>query len=253
MNIDRPTPRDLPSLRTLWHEAFGDGDEFLKLFFSTAFSPDRCRVAKANDTVLGALYWFDCTVDDAKLAYLYAIATAKSARGQGVCSRLMADTHAHLAARGYDGALLVPSEPSLFGFYEKQGYAVCSHVGKLSCGTSAEPINVRSVSIDEYASLRRQYLPACGVLQEGENLAFLATFASFFAGDDWLLAARREKKVLHGMELLGNLSAAPALTAALGCSEGHFRVPSTTAPFAMLHPLGGKALPASVYFGLAFD
>ena len=36
---------DVPALRELWKEAFGDGDRFLDQFFEGPFAPERSRVA----------------------------------------------------------------------------------------------------------------------------------------------------------------------------------------------------------------
>ena len=36
MTFDYPTPQQLPGLRQLWQQVFGDTDEFLDAFFSTA-------------------------------------------------------------------------------------------------------------------------------------------------------------------------------------------------------------------------
>ena len=122
MIINAPTSRDIPALRSLWREAFGDEDSFLDAFFGTAYSPDRARVAMIDGNVAGALYWFDCSLEGRKYAYIYAVATAKSYRGRGVCTALMRDTHSHLKDGGYSGAVLVPGDAPLFAFYEKMGY-----------------------------------------------------------------------------------------------------------------------------------
>ena len=60
MTIDRPLPEQLPQLRGLWKEAFGDTDAFLDIFFHRAFSRNRCRCVTLNGQVVAALYWFDC-------------------------------------------------------------------------------------------------------------------------------------------------------------------------------------------------
>ena len=39
MRSDHPTDNEIPGLRQLWQEAFGDADAFLDSFFQTAFSP----------------------------------------------------------------------------------------------------------------------------------------------------------------------------------------------------------------------
>jgi len=89
-------------------------------------------------------------------------------------------------------------------------------------------------------------------VQEGGNLAFLAGQAQFYAGEDVLLAAYTQEGVLHGMELLGDPAAAPAVVAALGCETGCFRGPGGEKQFAMLHGLTADVA-APGYFGFAFD
>jgi len=190
--------------------------------------------------------------DRQRIAYLYAIATAKAFRGRGLCRALMEDTHRHLTAAGYAGAVLVPGAPTLFQLYEKMGYTVCSCVAEIAPQAAVEPAGLREIDTDTYAALRRQFLPEGGVLQEAESLAFLQAQASLYAGEHFVLAARREGASLRGLELLGDPGAAPAILTALGCSKGHFRTSGNGRPFAMYHPLD-DAVPPPTYFGLAFD
>lgn len=253
MIIDMPTIADIPALRALWREAFGDGDAFLDSFFSTAYSSSRARLTRVDGDIAGALYWFDCECDGEKFAYIYAVATAKKHRGKGICTSLMDDTHAHLKALGYAGAILVPGEESLIAFYEKIGYAVCSSADEISVKAGHLPCPITRVTKKEYRLLRRRYLPNGGVLQEGEGLDFLSTMAMFYKGRDFILAADIKGDKLVGLELLGNKSTenAAAITAALGAAEGRFRVPGTARPFAMHLPLSSSKVPT--YFGIAFD
>lgn len=253
MIIDTPKPAHRHALRALWKEAFGDSDKFLDTFEKTAFSPDRCRCISEGDEILAALYWFDCSLHGHRLAYLYAVATAQTHRGKGLCRTLMENTHAHLKTLGYVGVLLVPGESSLFDFYEKLGYRTCTRIGEQAFLASAEKTPLRQIGAEEYAALRRTLLPENGILQENENLAFLAATAEFYAGDGFVLAAQREGASLRGIELLGNTSKAPAILASLDCTEGIFRVPSGDKPFAMYAPLSKTALPSPIHFGLAFD
>ncbi|MBQ9783839.1 MAG: GNAT family N-acetyltransferase [Clostridia bacterium] len=253
MTIDSPKRSHLPALRALWQEAFGDGEEFLNAFAQTAFATDRCRCLVLDDTVAAALYWFDCSYQDQSIAYLYAIATTRSHRGRGLCSSLMEDTHRHLKTLGYAGAVLVPGSKELFSFYEKFGYRVCSHVSEIRCAASASTVAVRQIDTEEYAALRRRLLPQGGILQEHENLKFLQTQATLYAGDGFLLAARRETERLYGVELLGDPLTAPALVGTLGCTAGRFRTPGNEIPFAMYRPLRDGASVSPTYFGLAFD
>ena len=92
-----------------------------------------------------------------------------------------------------------------------------------------------------------------GVLQEGENLAFLATQAELYIGQNCLLAAIRDGNTLIGLELLGDHQLAPGIVQTLGYAMGCFRIRGQRKPFAMYLPLGGSSLAAPTYFGLAFD
>ena len=113
MTVEYPSPEQVRGLRCLWKEAFGDSDVFLDSFFETAFSPRRCRCVTENGAVLAALYWFEVTCAGQKLAYLYAVATAKSHRGRGLFSALLRDTKQVLKEEGFRGILLVPETEAL--------------------------------------------------------------------------------------------------------------------------------------------
>ena len=250
MKIDYPNPSQIGLLQSLWLEAFGDEDGFAEHFFTYGFSPDRCRCVTADDRVVAALYWFDCQFQGRPLAYLYGIATAKACRGQGLCRALLENTHAHLKYLGYAGEILVPAGGNLFRMYEKLGYETCASMSEMDCAAGFEPVQLQPVDATEYGTLRRQYLPENGVVQEGDNLQFLQTMADFYAGADFLVAVARTEE-FFATELLGNTQAAPGILAALRKNSGKFRIPGSDKPFAMYYPLSDN--PAPGYFGLAFD
>lgn len=252
MLIAHPAEGHIPQLRQLWKVAFGDTDAFLDSFFRTAFSCHRCRCVLEADAVAAVLYWFDCTTGGQKTAYIYAVATHPDFRNRGLCRKLMADTHALLQSRGYASALLVPQKESLRAMYAGMGYRDCGGLDVLQCTAAGAPASLRAIGAEEFAALRRQFLPENGVVQEGENLAFLAEQLQFYAGDGFLLAAYAENSTLHGVELLGRCSDLSGIVTALDCDGGHFRTPGNTIPFAMFHPLRETA-PEPDYFGFAFD
>ncbi len=251
MEITKPSFTDVPALRHLWSEAFGDTDEFLSVFFSTVFSPERCRCVKAENNIVSALYIFDCEYAGQKLAYIYAVATLKEYRGRGICRRLTESTLDGLKKLGYCGALLVPASEPLFDFYERLGFRTRCYIDRFECMASKNKLKMKSIDKSEYAALRRDFLPERGVLQEKENLDFLAFQAELFKGDGFLLACRRERDMLLGIELLGNTEKAADIVSSLGCDKGVFRTVGNILPFAMYYPL--IDLPAPEYFGLAFD
>lgn len=252
MTIDRPGSHQIPALRLLWQEAFGDSDEFLEEFFTAAYAPERCRCVTRDGRVAAGLYWFDCSCHGAKFAYIYAVATAACCRGQGLCHELIAQTHSHLARMGYAGAILVPGELGLRRLYASMGYRLCSKMREFSCHPAEVPVTVNPIGPARYACRRAALLPEGGVVQEGENLEFLAGFARLYEGSDWVLACRVEDGVVNGLELLGNTEAAPGIVTALRASAGRFRTPGTGRDFAMFCPLISNC-PQPDYFGLAFD
>ena len=246
------TAEHILALRQLWQDAFGDSDAFLDAFFATGFSPDRCHFLLEEDTPVSALYWFDCTLQGRKLAYLYAVATAERHRGKGLAGRLLEETHNILRSRGYSGALLVPGAPGLFDFYRKLGYATVGKIAEFSCPAGDAPIPLRQIDAAEYAHLRKELLPRGGVIQADTSLSFLESYCALYAGEDFLLAGECVDDNLIVQELLGNAAAAPGITRALNCGNGNFRIPGAHRDFAMFLPLADNC-PTPAYFGLALD
>ena len=251
MITEKLTERETESRRRLWKEAFGDSDAFLDDFDRTAFSPERYCAIIIGSEVVSALYYFDCEYEGGRLAYIYAVATAKDYRGQGLCRKLLDEAHAYLAEQGYTGAILCPGSDSLFGFYESMGYKTCTYVSECEV-TAGDAVNVREITKDEYARLRRKYLPEGGIVQERENIDFLETFSKFYSGDGFVLTARPDGDRLFCAEILGDTDAAAGIARALGFERGFFRTVGNDKPFTMYYPLDKKA-PPPTYFGLAFD
>ena len=179
MIIKHPETGDLSALTALWVQAFGDTEAFINTFFTTGFSEMRCLMAEEKGDLLAALYWFDCSWEGKKIAYLYAIATDENHRGKGICTKLMAHTHEVLKTQGYTGAILVPAEESLEQFYGKMGY---QSIATRESSTEQLKKNhaFEKISPEEYLSLRQQYLPRGGVQHTLPAMAYLGMFANFY-------------------------------------------------------------------------
>lgn len=250
VEIQHPCDGQIPGLRKLWKQAFGDPDDYLDLFFGRAFAPARCLCALEGDAVAAALYWLDVQCRDKKLAYLYAVATDEGFRGRGLCRRLTEQAHRILGQRGYSGAVLVPARRELFDMYRKLGYRTCAAVSEWTA-TAGAPIPLTALTAARYAARRREWLPAGAVIQEGETLALLEAMGAFYGGDGVLFTAFREGDSLRVPELLGDRAKAPGIVAALGAKTGTFRGPGAEIPFAMYCPFDES--PAPTYLGFALD
>lgn len=251
MRSDHPTPAQRPGLEALWAQAFGDPAEFIRDFFETAYDPGRCLCVTEGEKVLAALYWFDCAWEGRPVAYIYAVATAEAARGRGLCRGLMERCLALLRARGYSGALLAPAGEALFRMYEKMGFVCPLTIREFPALAGPTPARVTAIEPAEYAALRREALPEGGVVQEGENLAFLSRFARFYRGEGCFFAASMEETHLFSMEFFGDETQIPGILKALGAETGTFRTPGNDRPFALYAPL--THAPAPQYFALSFE
>lgn len=235
-------------LKNLWKTVFGDPDIFIDAFFEVAFSPDHCRWIEENGIPVSALYWLDCEYEGGKLAYIYAVATDPNHRGKGLASQLLKETHSHLKALGYAGAVLKPAA-GLFPFYARLGYEHSGFVCYFDARSGAHPAALRKLTPDEYALLRRKFLPTGSVIQEGATLQFLHKFANFYASEDVLIAVEKDSSTI--LEYLGNPHSAPDVLAALGIASARIRIPGEDVPFTMFHPLNCTKIPQ--YLGITLE
>ena len=241
IELRSPTPGEEPRLRALFTEAFGDED-FTELFFRRAYAPERC-LAAFDGALLGALHWFDCSLEGKRAAYLYGIAAFRHCRGRGIGSALIRRALANLKSLGYESVFLVPAEGSLFQYYERFGFRAVSSIGERRIGAGT-PLPLRRLSGPEYAALRRRLLPPQALVQEGPCLSLLEGYAQFYATEHALAAVSQDMI----WELLGDDNQAPGLIAALGLQAATVRTPGPGRPFAM-----GIGVDSPIYLGLALD
>lgn len=80
--------KDIPMLRALWQECFGDSDAFCDWFFAERFAPSLSTVAEENDVILSAVHgWpFTLRIRDKVIPSIMmcGVATYPSARGKGL-------------------------------------------------------------------------------------------------------------------------------------------------------------------------
>ena len=245
MHIDKPTPGDIPDLRRIWQEAFGDSDAFLDGFFETGFHPERCRCLRLGQRVAAALYWFDCRLGQKRLAYIYAVATEKASRGRGLCRSLTQDTHRHLQSLGYHGWLLVPANEKLFSMYEAMGYRPFCPMQWVEV-EATKATSLRQLTAAEYEERRAQLLPEKGIEQEGMD--YLAGFSRFYAGEGSLLCVSHGEDGIWVQEHLGDREELGGAIAALGAEKAQVHLPGGS-PYAMFYG-GGEDL-SDAYFGLS--
>lgn len=145
-------PTDLPGIAALWQEAFGDGPSAVEDFFRH-FPACVSFVAEDGGRIVSMVHALPRILSpQTPVAYLYAVATAKTHRGQGLCRELMAFAEAELAKTGIHTTVLTPGEPSLFRFYEALGYRTAFF------RTRTPFAGGQPISLPEYAKLREEIL-----------------------------------------------------------------------------------------------
>lgn len=117
---------DVKSLKLLWADVFNDEEKYINKFFDSVFSTQNTFVALDQNMPVGMMFMLDATLklgeNTFNAGYIYAVATDKNYRGQGIMSAL--EDYANTVARDRKISVLalVPANKSLFKMYEKLGY-----------------------------------------------------------------------------------------------------------------------------------
>ncbi|OJU13022.1 MAG: hypothetical protein BGN88_08520 [Clostridiales bacterium 43-6] len=124
--ITNPSVHDIPVLKRIWKEVFGDIDEYIDLFFREKFTVENTLVYKENDTIVSMIF-FPCyeikigTLKE-KSGYICGAATLKAYRGQGIMGKLLEHSFAVMQGLGYACTVLIPANEGLYRYYQKFGY-----------------------------------------------------------------------------------------------------------------------------------
>ena len=264
-------PCDVPALRRLWTQAFGDGDELLDYFFSRLYRPNDVFVVREDRTVRAMAFQLPMTICQGnrgwRAAYLYAVATDRAARGKGYCTGLLDYAGQVLAERGCKALLLVPGAPELRAFYRARGYADFSTVDRLEQWTSPGPGKAERIEAPEYLELRERMLAgrayvSCPV----PALAFQGHIAGMSGGGLYRLSlgetegcacaapAGPGKAVIYELLWPGDREQGASLAArALGAKWASVRTPGEGEPFSMVRWLTGAPVLERPYLGIALD
>lgn len=258
MKLRRAQSPDLPSLTALWTTCFGDREEdvwefwkiFDKISVFTALEDAPIAMACALPVTL-----FDGEGEGHTAAYLYAVCTEPQHRRQGVCSALLTFAEQELKKDGVEICALVPSDGTLFGFYEKLGYRTAFRQRRYSVESARADVKIRRISPAEYENLR-QFSLYCDFISYPAPLLELLSSCYRIETKDRIFCAAAEPRgeTLRIAELLpDDAEAAAALAAHLGFQTAEVRTLGSELPFGMAKSLSDCPCPENAYLGLAFD
>lgn len=281
MSFGCATRADIPALRRLWMDCFGDTKDYVNLYMEHAFDPERVFVLREEE-IAAMLISFPVSHigedgGERRGAYLYAVCTAPAQRGRGLCRRLMEQTEQALAARGDTFTCLRAADEQLSAMYGRMGYAetftnrefTVERAGEsdacprkadcLPCtGDTAEasndrPVDVEQVSPAAYYALRQWQLRGDFVDYAPELLAHQGRLGALLSvgGGAAIAAVERYGAAAICKEFLGDETLLPALQKQLGADKLLVRTPGGT-PFAMAKSLTDAPAPGG-YLAFAFD
>ena len=131
-----PGPSDVPALKALWEEVFGDGPKYIDLFFDRMFRPEDyvllCgRDGDGSESILSmaSLLPVDLVSDGERfpVSYLYGMATRPSEQGKGYGLKLLDFAAEYCRENGKAGIALQPAGTGLLYFYKKAGSMYQKH------------------------------------------------------------------------------------------------------------------------------
>ena len=261
---------DVPALKRLWTAVFGDGEDFLSLFFAALWPSARALAAEDGEGLAGAAYLLDCfTLVTAEgrerpCPYLYAVAVAEERRGRGL-GQALSLAAAGLCREAGQLCCLVPASESLFAFYERcafrPAFSVCEGEAAAEGDCALTPLSPAAYLKEREARLSgRGHLrpsPAAMTFWAGCLLPAGGFYRLTLPEGETALAAVEGGDIPFAKELLcapGREAAfSAALAAQLSAPSCRWRSPpggaGTERPFGML----SEPLPAPLYLGPAFD
>lgn len=256
--LRRSNRQDLPRLKQLWQDCFGDPAGYIDLYFTHYWQPDRLFVLEADGAPRAMCAWFGFLLAGQPAAYFYAVATDPAYQGRGFCRQLMAYAEQELAKQGIDSYLLVPGSRRLFDFYARMGYETAGSIGSIAI-TTGQPGPVCELTPDAYLRRRSSVAPGNAVGYTPEQLAYQSALCQFSGGGLYSLggqgcavAERTSESSILVKEALGidPVLAGQYLLHHLQAEQAVVRFPADSGrPFCM----GKNLVTSPCYLGLAFD
>ena len=224
MRFQKTHEGDIPELKRLWKQAFGDTDAEIEGFFRDAF-PGCMGFAARDEEHIAAMCFalpqeIVCADEALPAAYLYAVATEGSYRGRGLCRQLLEFAEKTLRKRGFACLMLVPADESLAAMYRKLGYEGPAR-GMRSVPAPAAVGHAEKIGAIEYAGLRETLLWDEPHVRYGKAwLEYEAQDAAFYAlrlgaASGCAAAVRLPDGTVRVDELLPDVRFLPALQEAL--------------------------------------
>ena len=163
---------NIPVLRRLWKQCFEADSSFLDLFFGRGFRHCRTYTLEREGATVSALSVFPISYKSITGGYVYGVCTDPVQRGHGYAIDLLQEVERHcIENEGMEFFLLRPASPTLFGYYQRQGYShnIFRYREKLPLAMIPAEIETNTLSASRYHSLRRRFYSWTGLIEWPED------------------------------------------------------------------------------------
>lgn len=107
----------------LWHEAFGDNEDFIAEYFSN-YDTEQTRITyfSSSNELISMLHYHKFRYDQYVGSYDYGLATHPKWRHRGLARQIIEESIEKMRAEGIQFAMLIAETPELRDWYSSMGF-----------------------------------------------------------------------------------------------------------------------------------
>ncbi|MEG2429541.1 MAG: GNAT family N-acetyltransferase [Oscillospiraceae bacterium] len=133
IEVRQPEPHNVHAMKHIWKSCFDDTQEYIDMFFETAYTPQNALVAFYDLKPVGMLFLLPARLyfDDRKFdgRYIYAASVSPEYRKKGIMRELEKAAQQFVKSQKADFISLIPQTDGLYKMYEKLGYKTAFYQG----------------------------------------------------------------------------------------------------------------------------
>ena len=267
---------DVPAMRKLWHEVFGDPEELTEIFYIMLEDMGSAVVAVENHRVIGmanvingmeliesGVQYIEHEKEPPVCGYIYAVAVSPEHRGRGIGRELCLEAEKLAKKRESDIVCTLPASPSLYEWYKDiMGFepVLRRQSFEVPCEGSEMCMELSST---EYMMWRENMLRNKTHLHPSHiTLEWQKQFCKVFGGGLYacgsgICAAMVDGETCYIKEVISAFSGDEAIIAAsvgkhLGCSKAVYYLPCAEGGDNYLAAAAGS-IPAGAIWNFTFD
>ncbi len=115
--------KDIPVLKKIWQDIFGDSENFVNWFFENCFSPELTYVCEFSGKIVSCLFGYPKKIYINNEIYnalsICGVCTLPEFRGRGLVRKLFENYHKFMKNKEYAFTVLTATKPEI---YKKLGY-----------------------------------------------------------------------------------------------------------------------------------